>query len=98
MNRISLDAKGGQWLADLAAWERESAPDNAEQQERLRRNLRLARQQALTPRQREILELYYDQGLTTGQIAMRLQLNRSTVSRTLRRAKERLYHCLRYSL
>ena len=42
MNRISLDARGGQWLADLASWERESAPDNNEQMERLRRNLRLA--------------------------------------------------------
>ena len=31
MNRISLDARGGQWLADLASWERESAPDNNEQ-------------------------------------------------------------------
>ena len=98
MSRISLDAKGGQWLADMASWERESAPDNSEQLERLRRNLRLARQQALTDRQRQMLELYYDQGLTTGQIALKLHLNTSTVSRTLRRARDRLYRCLRYSL
>lgn len=98
MKQISLDAKGGQWLADLANWARESAPDNKEQLERLRRNLRLARQQVLTERQRQMLELYYDQGLTMGQIALKLHLNRSTVSRTLRRAKDRLYHCLRYSL
>ena len=98
MNRISLDAKGGQWLADLAAWERESAPTNDEQLSRLRRNLRLARQQVLTPRQQQMLELYYDRGLTMGQIALKLNLNRSTVSRTLRRAKERLYHCLRFTL
>ena len=52
MKQLSLEAKGGQWLADLASWERESAPDNREQLERLRRNLRLARQQALTDRQR----------------------------------------------
>ena len=54
MKRLSLEAKGGQWLADLASWERESAPDNREQLERLRRNLRLARQQALTDRQRQM--------------------------------------------
>ena len=30
--------------------------------------------------------------------ARELGLNRSTVSRTLRRAKARLYRCLRYSL
>lgn len=98
MSRISLDAKGGQWLADMASWERESAPDNSEQLERLRRNLHLARQQVLTDRQRQMLELYYDQGLTTGQIALKLHLNSSTVSRTLRRARDRLYRCLRYSL
>ena len=36
MKQHSLEAKGGQWLADLASWERESAPDNREQLERLR--------------------------------------------------------------
>ena len=54
MKQLSLEAKGGQWLADLASWERESAPDNREQLERLHRNLRLARQQALTDRQRQM--------------------------------------------
>lgn len=98
MKKISLDAKGGQWLADLVSWERESAPDNEEQLERLRRNLRAARQQVLTDRQRQVLELYYDRGLTMGQIALKLHLNRSTVSRTLRRARDRLYHCLQFSL
>ena len=53
---------------------------------------------ALTDRQRQMLELYYDQGLTMGQIALKLNLNRSTVSRTLSRAKDKLYRCLRYSL
>lgn len=98
MNRISLDAHGGQWLADLTVWERENAPDNNEQLRRLRRNLDLARQQVLTPRQQEVITLYYDQGLTTGQIALKLHLNTSTVSRTLCRARERLYQSLRYSL
>ena len=98
MERISLDARGGQWLADLASCERENAPTNDEQLERLRRNLRLARRQVLTERQRQVLELYYDHGLTMGQIALKLHLNRSTVSRTLSRAKNRLYNSLRYSL
>ena len=75
MNQISLDAKGGQFLADLSNWQRESAPDNSADLERLRRNLRFARQ-----------------------IAAKLHLNRSTVCRTLQRARERLYACLRYTL
>lgn len=98
MSRLSLDARGGTWLADRALWERESAPTNDEQLERLRRNLRLARRQVLTPRQQQVLELYYDRGLTMGQIALKLHLNPSTVSRTLSRARERLYASLRYSL
>jgi len=35
---------------------------------------------------------------TMGQIAAKLHLNRSTVCRTLQRARERLYACLRYTL
>ena len=66
--------------------------------ERLRRNLRRAREQELTPRQRQMLELYYDQGMSIPRIAGELGLNRSSVSRTLRRARDRLYRCLRYAL
>ena len=61
-------------------------------------DLRRAREQELTPRQRQTLELYFDQGMTIPQIARELGVNRSTVSRTLRRAKNRLYRCLRYAL
>ena len=76
----------------------EAVQDNSADLDRLRRNLRFARQQVLTKRQQQMLELYYDQGLTMGQIAAKLHLNRSTVCRTLQRARERLYACLRYTL
>ena len=82
----------------MTVWMREHAEDNSDQLERLRRNLRRAREQELTPRQREILALYYDRGLKMPQIARKLGINRSTVSRTVKRAKERLYRCLRYCL
>lgn len=95
---ISIDGPGGQWLADRSLWERDAAPDNDEQLERLRRNLRLAREQVLTPRQKEVLELYYERGLNTGQIALKLGLNVSTVTRTLARARKNLYEALRFSL
>lgn len=87
MAHLSLDAKGGQWLADLAEWGRSGAPDNRRQLEQLRQKLRTARRQVLTPRQREILGLYYDEGLTMSQIGERLGLNRSTVCRTIHRAR-----------
>lgn len=98
MNQISLDAQGRSISGrsvQLAAGKR---PDNSADLERLRRNLRFAASQVLTKRQQQMLELYYDQGLTMGQIAAKLHLNRSTVCRTLQRARERLYACLRYTL
>ena len=94
----NVDVRGGQWLADMAIWMRNNASDNSELLTRLCRNLRLAREQELTPRQQEVLALYYDQGLNIPQIAAQLGVNCSTISRTIRRARQRLYRCLRYSL
>ena len=93
-----FDTRASEWIGDLTVWTRQNAGDNSERLERLRRNLRRAREQELTPRQRQMLELYYDQGMSIPQIAGELGLNRSSVSRTLRRARDRLYRCLRYAL
>ena len=93
-----FDTRASEWIGDLTVWTRQNAGDNSERLERLRRNLRQARERELTPRQRHMLELYYDQGMTIPQIAGELGLNRSTVSRTLRRARDRLYRFLRYAL
>lgn len=93
-----FDTRAREWIGDLTVWTRQNAGDNSERLERLRRNLRQARERELTPRQRQMLELYYDQGMTIPQIAGELGLNRSTVSRTLRRARDRLYRFLRYAL
>lgn len=93
-----FDTRASEWIGDLTVWNRQNAADNSERLERLRRNLRQARERELTPRQRQLVDLSYDQGMNIPQIARELGLNRSTVSRTLRRAKARLYRCLRYSL
>ena len=58
----------------------------------------LLMEEELTPRQREVLALYYDRGLKMSQIARKLGINRSTVSRTIGRAKQRLYRYLQYTL
>lgn len=86
------------FLMDLMAWDRAEREDNGEQMERLRRNLRLALAQELTPRQREIVDLYFDQGLSVTRIAQQEGVHKSTVSRTLRRAMLRLKSYLQYSL
>lgn len=98
MNDTRFENRSSEWLGDMTVWMRANAQDNSEQLRRLRRNLRRAREQELTDRQREMVSLYYDQGMTMPQIAERLGVNRSTVSRTLRRARDRLYRFLRYTL
>ena len=60
-NTPSKRGRPDQWAGDLTVWLRENAPDNEEQLARLRRNLRDARLRELTPRQRQMVELYYDQ-------------------------------------
>ena len=96
MRDTRFDSRSSEWIGDMTVWLRENAQTNDDQLDRLRRNLRRARELELTPRQREMLNMYYDQGMKMSQIARRLHVNPSTVSRTLRRARDRLHRCLSY--
>lgn len=80
----------------LARW-RQGEGDNGQRLRRLRRRLPEA-MSALTPRQREMLELQLRESLSCTEIAQRLGVNKSTVSRCLRRARYRLYDRLRFAL
>lgn len=84
-------------IGGLNAWERENSGDNEEQLARLRRNLKKVRETELTAKQAEVLYLYYDLGMSVSRIAQEKGLNKSTVSRTLARGKERLKRYLQYS-
>ena len=72
----------------------------SEEEDGFRHSFRTAFFQAmheeLTGRQREVLLLYYLDQLTMQQVAERLDVNRSTVCRTLQRGEARLRRCLRY--
>lgn len=98
MNATPFDTRSSEWAGDMTVWLRENANDNQEQMERLLRNLRKARVQELTPRQQQMLSMRFEQNMSGAEIARELGLNRSTVSRTLRRAQERLRRCLQYAL
>ncbi len=98
MRDTRFDTRSSEWMGDLAVWLRENSGDNSDRLSRLRRNLQQARTQELTPRQNEMLTLYYDRQQTMEEIARLLGVRRSTVSRTLQRARERLYRALRYGL
>ncbi len=72
--------------------------DNSLRLERLRRNLRRAKQEVLTLRQGQVMTMYYEQQKTIHQIAEELGVNPSTVCRTLQRGRARLKRCLEYSI
>lgn len=97
MSVTKFDSRSSEWVGDMTVWLRENAPDNAAQMERLRTNLRQARSAELTERQQLVLRLYFEEGKNMPQIARELHVSCSTVSRTLRRAREKLHRCLRYS-
>lgn len=90
--------RNNEFLGDLADWNRHHSADNSERLERLRRNLRKAREQELTPRQQQMLRMYYDEGKSMAKIALSLKVNKSTVSRTIARGRKRLQRYLQYSL
>ena len=83
--------------AGLERWLRETAGDNSQRRERLKRNLRRAMKRELTPRQQEIMALYFFENRPMTEIAAMLGINKSTVSRSLHRALRWLERCLRYS-
>ena len=64
--------------------------------ENLKRKMRLAIKEELTPCQLMYMTEYYIDGRTMGQIAIRHNVNRSTVSRGIHRAHERIRKVLKY--
>lgn len=93
-----FDTRASEWIGDMTVWLRENGEDNHERLSRLRRQLRAARERELTPRQRQFLERYFDDGLSMTEIAAEEGVAPSTVSRTLARAKRRLRRALQYAL
>lgn len=78
-------------------WMAATAGDNEESLGRLRRALRCARSEALTARQSEVLRMHFEEEMRVSDIARALGVHRSTVSRTIVRAQNRLYERLRYT-
>lgn len=83
--------------ADMSAWLAATAGNNDEARARMLHALRRARVEALTQRQSEVLRMHFEEQMGVSDIARALGVNRSTVSRTIVRAKNRLYDRLRYT-
>ena len=60
--------RGKLYAADMAVYTRQMAADNSAELSRLKRNLIRALKEDVTPRQREVLTLYYAQGLNMREI------------------------------
>ena len=93
----ALTLRDNEFIGDLSAWNQANSEDNSEQMDRLRRNMRRVRETELTDKQAEMIHLYYDLGMSIPQIAREKGLNKSSVSRTLARGRERLKRYLQYS-
>ena len=94
MRTVSYDNTFG--MVDLAVYTELIADDNKDQINRLKRNLTHALRQDITAKQRQYMMLYYGQNMSMEAIAKEFGVNKSTVSRTLKRGRQRLYRCLRY--
>ncbi len=94
MNRttFSLEVFGDR-LAVTDIFERGT---NSRQLEIMKSELKRAIQSELTDRQREMVTEFYFEGLSVTEIANRRGLSKSTVSRHLSRARERLKSALKY--
>lgn len=88
--------RGGAFAADMAVYARTIAEDNLLQHQALKRNLVAALREDVTERQRQALLLYYAEGLNMKEIGERMGVDKSTVSRTIKRGEYRLRLCLRY--
>lgn len=88
--------RGRAYAADMAVYARVMAEDNSAQLSAVKRNLARALREDVTARQRQVLLLYYAEGLNTRQIGEKLGVDKSTVARTIKRGEARLRRCLRY--
>lgn len=90
--------RGAAYAADMAEYARAISEQNTntDTMNRMKQNLIRALKEDITPKQRAALLLYYGQGLNMREIGAKLGVDKSTVSRNIKRGEARLRRCLRY--
>ena len=90
--------RGGIYAADMARYAYLLSEENTNTQEMDRVKLALWRalHEDITEKQRQYLLLYYGEGMNMGQIGRQMGVDKSTVSRTIKRGEDKLRRCLRY--
>lgn len=93
--RLSLD-QFTEGLAGIQEYHRQGESTDVEYR-RILHTLNRAMEGELTDRQRQCVQLCFFDGLTARQAAQELCIHESTVSRHLKKARQRLGRVLRYS-
>lgn len=88
--------QGWEDAAAMAAFMCSISPDNTKQHNKLKHNLIVAITNDITPRQREVIMLYFADHLKQCEIGERLGIDKSTVSRTIARGKRKIRKLLKY--
>lgn len=90
--------RGGLYAADMARYARMISEENTNRAEldRVKVALWRALHEDVTEKQRQYLLLYYSEGLNMNEIGAQMGVDKSTVSRTIKRGEARLRRCLRY--
>jgi RNA polymerase sigma factor (sigma-70 family) len=89
--------KYGEELSSFQEFQRMAGEETDPQlRKRLFRVMRQILLKDLTPRQRQMMEMHYFQNLTMTEIALRLGVNKSTVSRCISRGRSRMELYMKY--
>ena len=88
--------KGKLYAADMAMYSRQMAADNSREISRLKRNLIRCLREDITAKQRQMILLYYADGKNMREIGEAMGVDKSTVSRNLKRGEANLRRCLRF--
>ncbi len=90
--------RGGLFAADMAVYARILSEENTNsaELEELKTALWRALHEDVTEKQRKYLLLYYAEGKNMLEIGEEMGVDKSTVSRTIKRGEARLRRCLRY--
>ncbi len=88
--------RGKLYAADMAMYSRQIQADNSREISRLKRNLIRCLREDITAKQRQVILLYYAEGKNMREIGEEMGIDKSTVSRTIKRGERRLQRCLRY--
>lgn len=83
--------------SQYAAWLQGEFAEEADFHAHTLNALRVAMEEELTDTQREYIEMFFVYGMSMNEIGQELGVAKATVSRTINRGLDRLYHVLRYA-